>query len=76
MNQPIQLEEPVRKAPKSPTGYVLQGWQKASLLILLLGVLYLRQFRTRRARRKVCSHCSAKNPTHLTNCAKCGAPLF
>lgn len=76
MSQPIQLEEQAPKPAKSPTGFVMQGWQKSTLLIVLLGVLYLRQFRKRRARRKVCSHCGEKNPVHLTNCAKCGAPLF
>ena len=78
LHQPIQLEQaPPPKAPlTSPTGVIFQGWQKASLLILLLGILYLRQFRKRQARRKICSHCAEKNPIHLTNCAKCGAPLF
>ena len=77
MRQGVELQEQPAKQPQtSPTGFLLPLWQKVGLLVLLLGLLYLRQFRQRRARRKVCSHCQEKNPTHLTNCAKCGAPLF
>jgi ribosomal protein L40E len=76
MRQGVQLQEPAPKPQTSPTGYLLPIWQKTGLLILLLGLLYLRLFRKRQARRKLCSHCNEKNPTHLTNCAKCGAPLF
>ena len=76
MRQGVELQEQPPKPQTSPTGFLLPVWQKAGLLILLLGLLYLRQFRKRRARLKICSHCNAKNPTHLTNCAKCGAPLF
>ena len=76
MRQGVQQEQQPPKPQTSPTGYLLPAWQKIGLLVLLLGVLYLRQFRQRRARRKLCPHCDEKNPTHLTNCAKCGAPLF
>lgn len=77
--QTVQLEEEVAPAkPRtSPTGQFFQSpAQKYGVLVLVLGLLYLRLFKKRRAKLKVCSHCSQKNPTHLTNCAKCGAPLF
>ena len=78
MSQPrLSLTEQPERAPsQSPTGLVLQGWQKGLLLIVLLGVLYLRIWRRKQARIQVCSHCGKKNPPHQTNCQKCAAPLF
>ena len=70
-------EQPAKpEKPWSPTGIVLQGWQKGLLLVILLGVLYLRLWRRKQARIQVCSHCGEKNPPHLSNCRKCAAPLL
>jgi ribosomal protein L40E len=77
MSQPtLSLEE----QPKAPTpgaaGFRLQPGQKALLLIVLLGVLYLRIWRRKQARIQICSHCGKKNPPHQSNCQKCAAPLM
>lgn len=69
-----QPAQPVK--PSSPTGFVLQSWQKGLLLVVLLGILYLRLWRRKKARTVVCSHCGKKNPPHLSNCQKCAAPLL
>ncbi len=70
-------EQPAKpEKPWSPTGLVLQTWQKGLLLVILLGVLYLRLVRRKRARVQVCSHCGQRNPAHLSNCLKCAAPLL
>ncbi|HJW73906.1 MAG TPA: hypothetical protein VJ486_13865 [Geothrix sp.] len=79
MNQPTTLsleEQPANKPPDSPTGFVLQPWQKGGLLVILLGVLYLRIWRRKQARIQICSHCGKKNPPHQSNCQKCAAPLL
>lgn len=69
-------DQPARTQPESPTGLLLQPWQKGGLLILLLGVLYLRMWRRKQARIQVCSHCGKRNPPHQRNCQKCAAPLI
>lgn len=78
MTQPtLSLQEqPAEPKVHSPTGLVLQSWQKALLLIVLLGVLYLRIWRRKQARIQICSHCGKKNPPHQSNCIKCAAPLL
>ena len=77
MTQPsLSLQDPAEK-PKleSPTGVILQDWQKGLLLVALLGVLYLRIWRRKQRKVLVCSHCGKKNPPHQSNCLKCAAPL-
>jgi len=79
MSQPTTLslhEQPEKPKAESPTGFFLQPWQKGCLLIALLGVLYLRIWRRKRAHILVCSHCGKKNPPHQSNCQKCAAPLM
>lgn len=78
MTQPtLSLQEqPAEPKVQSPTVLVLQSWQKGLLLIVLLGVLYLRIWRRKQARIQVCSHCGKKNPPHQSNCQKCAAPLL
>ena len=78
MNQPrLSLEEqPAQPQSERPTGLFLQPWQKGVLLIVLLGILYLRIWRRKKAKILICSHCGKKNPHHLNNCQKCAAPLM
>jgi ribosomal protein L40E len=78
MSQPtLSLEEqPAKPKAESPTGFFLQPTQKAGLLVLLLGILYLRFWRRKQARIRICSHCGKKNPPHQSNCQKCAAPLM
>lgn len=79
MSQPTTLslqERPETPKPESPTGFVLQPWQKGLLLVVLLGALYFRILRRKRARTLVCNHCGKKNPPHQSNCQKCAAPLM
>ena len=77
MRQQISLQEqPAKPKVASPTGFYLQPWQKGGLLVILLGLLYLRTWRRKQARTLVCSHCGKKNPSHQSNCQKCAAPLF
>jgi ribosomal protein L40E len=80
VNQPtttLSLEEqPAKKPPESPTGIFLQPWQKGGLLVILLGVLYLRVWRRKQTRLQICSLCGKKNPPHQSNCQKCSAPLM
>ena len=78
MNQPtLTLEEqPAPAKPQSPTGFVLSPGQKGGLLILVLGILYLRIWRRKQTHILVCSHCGKKNPPHQSNCQKCAAPLM
>ena len=51
MNQPtLSLEaQPTKPKAESPTGLFLQPWQKGGLLIVLLGILYLRSWRRKQA---------------------------
>jgi ribosomal protein L40E len=77
MSQPtLSLEEQPKAPAPGSTGFRLQPGQKALLLIVLLGVLYLRIWRRKQARIQVCSHCGKKNPAHQSNCQKCAAPLM
>jgi hypothetical protein len=77
MQTTLSLEaQPAKARPESPTGFYLQPWQKGALLIILLGILYLRIWRRKQARILVCSHCGKKNPPHQSNCQKCAAPLM
>lgn len=74
--QTVQVTESAQ--PKSPitTGFVLTGLQKGILLVVILGLLYLRLTLRRRKRESVCPHCGTRNPSHLANCRNCSAPLF
>jgi len=72
----LSLEEQPKTPEPSPTGLYLQPWQKGVLLIVLLGLLYLRFWRRKQAKIQVCSHCGKKNPPHQVNCQKCSAPLL
>lgn len=78
MSQPtLSLEEqPAPAKPTSPTEFLLQPWQKGGLLVIVLGLLYLRMWRRKQARILICSHCGKKNPPHQSNCQKCAAPLL
>ncbi len=69
-------EQPAPPKQVSPTGFFLQPWQKGILLIVLLGILYLRIWRRKQVRVQICSHCGKKNPPHQSNCQKCAAPLL
>ena len=69
-------EQPATPKADSPTGLFLHPWQKGALLIALLGILYLRSWRRKQARTRICSHCGKKNPPHQSNCQKCAAPLM
>jgi hypothetical protein len=77
MIQGVELQQqPPKPAIHSVTGIVLQGWQKGLLLVIVLGLLYLRLWARKRNDDRVCSHCGQRNPHHQTNCLKCSAPLF
>jgi len=77
MAQPsMEIAQPSRRSAGSPTGFILTGYEKAGLLCLLLGLMYLRLYRRKRAKDKICSHCGQRNPPHQTNCKQCSAPLF
>ncbi|NWJ42283.1 MAG: hypothetical protein HXX12_15075 [Geothrix sp.] len=78
MNQPtLSLEgQPAKPKVESPTGFFLQPWQKGILLVVILGILYLRILRRKQAKTQICSHCGKKNPPHQSNCQKCAAPLM
>ena len=78
MSQPtLSLgEQPAKPRVESPTGLFLHSWQKGGLLIVLLGILYLRIWRRKQAKIQICSHCGEKNPPHQSNCQKCAAPLM
>lgn len=74
MKQPtVSLEG--TPAPAAPPWFALTPTQKGVLLVALLGLLYLRIWRRKRARTQVCSHCGARNPPHQSNCRRCAAPL-
>lgn len=72
----ISLQEQAPKKPETPTGFFLHPWQKGGLLVILLGILYLRMWRRKKTHDLVCSHCGKKNPPHQSNCQKCAAPLM
>jgi hypothetical protein len=76
MRPTVQLEsEPQQPAPKGGLLH-LTSTQKAVGVTLLLGLIWVRTFRRRKKIERTCSSCNQKNPRHLTNCTKCGAPLF
>ena len=72
----VTLEGSPSPAPVKKPWLAITTWQKAGVVTLLLGLIWVRQMRRRKARLKVCAHCGHKNPHHLTNCTKCQAPLF
>jgi uncharacterized paraquat-inducible protein A len=77
MRQGVELtQQPTKPPVQSITGIILQGWQKGVLLVLALGLLYLRVWSRKRTKERLCSHCGQRNPHHQTNCLKCSAPLF
>lgn len=78
MLQTVELTEtPAKKDEvKSPTGFVLGSTQKTFLLVLVGGLLFLRLWKRKRRKDKVCSHCGFRNPPHRSNCTKCSSPLF
>ena len=72
--QTLSLE---KQEPPPPAGpYVIKFSTKVILVVLLLGVLWVRLSLRRRSRDKVCSHCGHRNPPHRSHCSKCSAPLF
>ena len=71
----ISLEGSPSPAPKKSM-LAITSLQKAGVLTLLLGLIWIRMLRRRKAAHKICPHCGHKNPQHLTNCTKCQAPLF
>ncbi|HWQ09343.1 MAG TPA: hypothetical protein VN436_09555 [Holophaga sp.] len=46
------------------------------LLVLLLGVLWLRLRRRQRGRKRICPHCGQASPARRMNCSRCATPLF
>ena len=68
--------QPAKPKAESPSGFYLQPWQKGGLLVVLLGILYVRIWRRKQAKTQICSHCGKKNPPHQSNCMKCAAPLM
>ena len=52
MNQTtLSLEgQPTQPKVESPTGFFLQTWQKGLLLVVILGILYLRIWRRKQAK--------------------------
>lgn len=72
--QTLSLEKQETPPPAGP--YVMKFSTKVFLVVLLLGVLWVRLSLRRRSRDKVCSHCGHRNPPHRSNCTKCSAPLF
>lgn len=69
-------QQPAAPKGDKPSGFHLQPMQKGGLLVLLLGVLYLRIWRRKQSKALYCSHCGKKNPPHQSNCQKCAAPLM
>ncbi len=75
MQPTVQLEGEPAQAPKGGLLH-LTSTQKVIGITLLLGLIWIRSFRRRKRVERICSVCNTKNPRHLTNCTKCGAPLF
>jgi len=69
-----QTEQPARAS--APERFMFQDYQKAGLLVLVAGILYLRLMLRKRKKDKICSRCNYRNPYHQSNCAKCSAPLM
>jgi len=75
--QTVELTESGGKSEvKSPTGFVFTTTQKAFLVVIAMGLLYVRLAMRRRKKRKICAHCGKVNPPHQANCMDCSAPLF
>jgi hypothetical protein len=72
----VSLEGSPSSAPAKKSVIALTSLQKAGVLTLLLGLIWVRMLRRRKAAHKECPHCGHKNAPHLTNCTKCQAPLF
>jgi len=70
----VQIEQPPKT--NAPEKFVFQDYQKAGLLVLVAGILYLRLALRKRKKDKICSHCNFRNPPHRSNCTKCSAPLM
>jgi ribosomal protein L40E len=69
-----QLEQPPKEGVQSKI--IFQDYQKAVLLIIVAGLLYLRLTLRRRKNDKICPNCEARNLYHTTNCSKCSTPLI
>lgn len=77
VQQTIELEgQPPKEKIQSPTGFVLGSTQKAFLLVLVGGLLFMRLWMRKRKQDKICPHCNFRNPSYRTNCTHCSAPLF
>ncbi|MBI4912419.1 MAG: hypothetical protein HY823_06755 [Acidobacteria bacterium] len=75
MNQPsFTIQGEAAPVPAGP--FVLKQSTKVGLVVLLLGLLWLRLMLRRRSRDRICSHCGLRNPPHRSHCTKCSAPLF
>jgi len=74
--QTVQLSESQPARPASAAAFSLTVLQKSILLVLILGLLYVRLLRRRRLGDRLCPHCNTRNPRHLAHCRHCGAPLF
>jgi len=74
--QTVQITEAQPPKGSSLTGFTLSTLQKGGLLVLILGLFYLRLILRRRKRELICPHCGHRNPQHMGNCGKCSAPLF
>lgn len=48
---------------------------KVIVVLLALGLLYLRLLRRKREADRVCPACGKRNPRHLTHCRSCSALL-
>jgi hypothetical protein len=72
----IQLEGEPQRPPQAKHWISLTTPQKALAVTLLLGLIWVRSLRRRKKVERICSVCNTKNARHLTNCTKCGAPLF
>jgi ribosomal protein S27AE len=75
MLQQIALTDQPAKPAGQPK-FFFQNYQKAGLLVLVAGILYIRLALRKRKKDKICPHCSHRNPYHRSNCTKCSAPLF
>ncbi|MDR1842138.1 MAG: hypothetical protein LBQ86_09510 [Holophagales bacterium] len=73
----IQIDQTEQPAKTNvPEKFMFQDYQKAGLLVLVAGILYLRLMLRKRKNDRICSQCNHRNPYHQSNCAKCSAPLF
>jgi len=74
VQQSIQIERPPSAGAQQD--FVFQNYQKYGLLILLAGILYFRLTLRRRRNDRTCPRCGHRNQPHISNCAKCSAPLM